>query len=146
MTLQFTGHLLSITAAIVAAMPALAQNDAPVNVADFKQPVKLACVGDSIIRGVGAKVPWPTQLGQMPGDRWKVDNHGVSGATLMNSADRPYQKPRDFEKAVGSMRDGVVIMLGANDTKPHNRRHFESDFEKAYRGMIATFAGLESNP
>jgi lysophospholipase L1-like esterase len=139
-------RFIPIAATLVTAMPALAQNNAPVNVADFKHPVKLACVGDSITRGVGAKVPWPAQLGQMLGDRWKVNNHGVSGATLMNSGDRPYQKLGDFEKAVGSMPNVVVIMLGTNDTKPDNWKHFASDYEKDYRGMIAKFAGLESKP
>jgi lysophospholipase L1-like esterase len=40
----------------------------------------------------------------------------------------------------------VVIMLGTNDTKPHNWKHFESDYEKDYRGMIARFAGLGNKP
>lgn len=139
-------RFIPIAATLVTAMSALAQNNQPVDVANFKQPVKLACVGDSITRGVGAKVPWPAQLGQMLGDGWKVSNHGVSGATLMNSGDRPYQKLGDFEKAVGSMPDVVVIMLGTNDTKPHNWKHFASDYEKDYREMIAKFAGLENKP
>jgi lysophospholipase L1-like esterase len=146
MKFRLTNPLLAITAAIVIAMPAPAQNNRPIDVADFKQPVKLACVGDSITRGVGAKISWPDQIAAMLGDRWKVENFGVSGATLMSSGDKPYQKLEAFNSAIHSAPDVVVIMLGTNDTKPQNWKHFASDYEKDYRGMIAKFAGLENKP
>ena len=62
------------------------QNMAPVDVTKFKRPVKLACVGDSITQGVGAKrgQSWPDQLRAMLGDQWEVKNFGLSGTTLIN--------------------------------------------------------------
>lgn len=146
MSPRFTSQLFAITAAIVTAMPALAQNNAPIDVAAYKLPVKLACVGDSITRGVGAKVSWPEQMGAMLGDRWKIGNFGVSGATLMSNGDNPYLKLGDFNKALDFAPDVVVIMLGTNDTKPQNWKHFASDYEKDYREMIAKFAALENKP
>jgi lysophospholipase L1-like esterase len=146
MTHRFTKRLFAITAAIATAMPALAQNNAPVDVAAFNQPVKLACVGDSITKGFGTKRSWPDQIGEMLGNRWVVQNFGVNGATLMNSGDKPYQTLGAFTSAVGFAPDVVVIMLGTNDTKPHNWKNFASDYEKDYRDLIGKFARLESKP
>jgi len=146
MTHRFTNQLLAFTTAIVTAMPALAQNNTPIDVAAFKQPVKLACVGDSITKGFGTKRSWPDQIGEMLGDRWSVKNFGVNGATLMNSGDKPYQTLGAFTSAIGFAPDVVVIMLGTNDTKPHNWKNFASDYEKDYRDIIEKFAKLESKP
>jgi lysophospholipase L1-like esterase len=46
-------------------------------------------VGDSITRGVGAKISWPDQIAAMLGDRWKVENKvhpNTEGATLIAEA------------------------------------------------------------
>lgn len=146
MTQRFTNQLFAITAAIVTAMPAPAKNNAPIDVAAYKQPVKLACVGDSITNGFGTRRSWPDQIGAMLGDRWLVKNFGVNGATLMNSGDKPYQTLGAFTSAIGFAPDVVVVMLGTNDTKPHNWKHFESDYEKDYRSIVEKFAKLESKP
>ena len=136
----------AVAAAILSISPVGAQNREPVEVTKFDRPVKLACVGDSITRGVGAKQPWPDQLREMLGDRWEVKNFGVSGATLMNRGDKPYQKLKAFQAALDYAPDVVVLALGTNDTKPHNWKHFETDYEKDLRDLVGDFAGLESKP
>jgi lysophospholipase L1-like esterase len=125
-----------------------AQNNDPVDVAKFDRPVKVACVGDSITQGVGAKrgMSWPSQLGKMLGEKWEVMNFGLSATTLMNSGNKPYQKCGKFKGAMESSPDVVVIMLGTNDTKPNNWKHFEKDYEKDYRDLVNDFAQLESKP
>ena len=125
-----------------------AQNTSPVDPAKFDRPVKVACVGDSITQGVGAKrgKSWPSQLQQMLGDKWKVENFGLSGTTLMNSGNKPYQKSPHFKRAKASAADVVVIMLGTNDTKPNNWKHFEKDYEKDYRDLISHFSSQPGKP
>lgn len=145
MTHRSTTQLISI-AVFLTGFPVLAQNNAPIDAAAFKEPVKVACVGDSITKGFGTKRSWPDQIGEMLGDRWIVKNFGVNGATLMNSGDKPYQTLGAFNSAIGFSPDVVVIMLGTNDTKPHNWEHFGNDYEKDYRDIIGKFAKLESKP
>jgi lysophospholipase L1-like esterase len=82
----------------------------------------------------------------MLGDQWKVENFGLSGTTLMNSGNKPYQKTKHFKRALASKADVVVIMLGTNDTKPENWKHFKTDFEKDYRDLIADFQKMASKP
>jgi acyl-CoA thioesterase I len=141
---------LSGMAAAVCAMPVLvaAQNHAPIKVDQYAAPVKLACVGDSITQGVGAGggQSWPDQLGRMLGEKWTVRNFGVSGTTLMNSGDNPYQKQGAFTNAKALNPDVVVIALGTNDTKPQNMRNFAKDFEADYKDLIKQFADLPSKP
>jgi len=108
----------------------------------------LACVGDSITQGVGAKQgqSWPQQAQKFLGEKWVVKNFGRSGTTLMKSGDSPYQKCPQFKAALASNPDIVVIMLGTNDTKPQNWKNFEADYEKDYRDLISHFSQLGSKP
>jgi lysophospholipase L1-like esterase len=124
-----------------------AADSTPVDVAAYKAPIKLACVGDSITQGVGAAggKSWPDQIQAMLGAKWEVRNFGVSGSTLLNSGDKPYQKEGAFKKALEFTPDVVVIMLGTNDTKPQNWKHHDQ-FTVDYQDMIGKFAALPSKP
>lgn len=111
-------------------------------------PVKVACVGDSITKGfgTGSGNSWPEQLGRMLGKDWEVRNFGVSGTTLMNSGDKPYQKQAAFGNAKAFNPDVVVIMLGTNDTKPDNWKKFQADFEADLTDMAKQFLALSGKP
>lgn len=115
-----------------------------------KEPKRqvLACVGDSITQGVGAErgQSWPAQAQKILGKKWRVQNFGLSGTTLMNSGNKPYQKSQQFKDALSSNPDVVVIMLGTNDTKPANWRHSAKDYEADYRDLISDFQKLASKP
>lgn len=113
-----------------------------------KEATVLACVGDSITQGVGAKrgQSWPAQAQKTLGESWKVKNFGLSGTTLMNSGNKPYQKSKHFQNALDSEPDIVVIMLGTNDTKPVNWKNSKRDYEADYRDLIADFQKLGSKP
>jgi len=119
----------------------------PVDVGSFTEPVRVACVGDSITAGVGASKgnAYPAQLGRMLGPKWVVQNFGVSGATLLNHGDKPYQKQAAFKKALASQPNVVVIKLGTNDTKPQNWK-FKEEFIADYKDLIGQFARLPSQP
>ncbi|HYG24991.1 MAG TPA: GDSL-type esterase/lipase family protein [Verrucomicrobiae bacterium] len=109
---------------------------------------RVACIGDSITFGVGVKDlkadAYPAQLARMLGDRWEVKNYGVSGATMMNKGDRPYQQRAEYKAALASKPDVVVIALGTNDSKPQNFEKNPDDFLPSYRAMVNSFR--ETNP
>lgn len=115
--------------------------------AAWAAPIRVACVGDSITAGVGASKgnAYPAQLGRMLGETYDVKNFGVSGSTLLNHGDRPYQKQRAFENAKAFNPDIVVIKLGTNDTKPQNWK-FKGEFVADYKDLIAQFRALPSKP
>ncbi len=112
--------------------------------------VRVACVGDSITLGSGTKVSrfdsYPAQLQRMlDPEKWLVQNFGVSGATLLNQGDRPYQKQRLFQDALNFRPDVVIIMLGTNDSKPQNWR-LKDQFTADYKNLIAKFKALPGKP
>lgn len=119
----------------------------PVKPADYKAPVNVACIGDSITQGVGAEKgqSYPSQLQAMLGDPWKVGNFGVSGRTLLKKGDHPYWNEKAYQNALASSPDVVVIMLGTNDTKPQNWK-FESEFVADYTELVKSFQALASKP
>ena len=144
---QITRLISAATLCLALPGVALAQISSPVKVANFKSPVKLACVGDSITQGVGAAggMSWPDQIGKLLGEKWNVKNFGVSGTTLLQSGDSPYQNQAAFKNAKEFAPDVVVILLGTNDTKPQNwknKEHFVAD----YTDLVNQFAKLPSKP
>jgi lysophospholipase L1-like esterase len=119
----------------------------PVDPANYKAPVKVACVGDSITQGSGAGpgMSYPSQLQALLGDQWKVGNFGVSGRTLLKNGDFPYWKEKKYQEALKFLPDVVIIMLGTNDTKPQNFKH-EKEFFDDYVELVNSFQGLASEP
>jgi acyl-CoA thioesterase I len=111
------------------------------------EPIKVACVGDSITQGSGAGPgkAYPSQLQEMLGDQWKVGNFGVSGRTLLKKGDFPYWKEKKYQEAMQFLPDVVIIMLGTNDTKPQNFEH-EKEFSDDYAELVNSFQGLASEP
>ena len=143
-------RFLRVMIAVSVVLPAAgwAQDNSPIDIGKYKEPIKLACVGDSITAGVGAGKgkSWPDQVRGMLGDKWNVKNFGVSATTLMNSGDRPYQKVGAFKAAKDFNPDVVVIVLGTNDTKPQNWKNFQKDFEADYKDMVKQFAETANKP
>jgi lysophospholipase L1-like esterase len=139
--------------AVVFAISALAQTpdvNAPIQVQRYQAPVRVACVGDSITAGSGTKVreleSYPAQLQRMLDEHtWLVGNFGVSGATLMNRGDKPYQKLPVFQDALKFDPDVVIVMLGTNDSKPQNW-HFKEQFVADYRDLLGRFKALPKVP
>jgi lysophospholipase L1-like esterase len=111
------------------------------------EPIKVACVGDSITQGVGAKPgqSYPSQLQALLGDGYKVGNFGVSGRTLLKQGDFPYWKENKYKAALAMEPAIVIIMLGTNDTKPQNWKH-EAEFAADYRELVKSFQSLKSKP
>ena len=138
---------ISLTAGLLAVANLFAAPMDPIKPGDYKAPVKVACIGDSITQGVGAAPgeSYPSQLQAMLGDKWVVGNFGVSGRTLLKKGDFPYWNEAKYQDALKSEPDVVIIMLGTNDTKPQNWK-FESEFVADYTELVKSFQALPSKP
>jgi len=113
----------------------------------YAAPIKVACVGDSITQGVGARSgqSYPAQLQALLGAGYEVGNFGVSGRTLLKKGDFPYWQEKKYQAALAMEPAIVIIMLGTNDTKPQNWKH-EAEFVADYRELVKSFQSLASRP
>lgn len=111
------------------------------------EPIKVACVGDSITAGYGVEKgkSYPSQLQALLGDGYVVGNFGVSGRTLLSKGDKPYINEKAYQEALAMKPDIVIIMLGTNDTKPQNWK-FQKEFEADYKALVESFKRLDSKP
>jgi acyl-CoA thioesterase I len=114
----------------------------PVDVAQYKDTIKVACVGDSITYGAGVEQRdrnnYPAVLGRMLGDKWEVRNFGVSGATMVRDGDRPYHKEKAYAAAIEYKPDVLIVKLGTNDSKPQNWKHADK-YPADYKQLIEDF-------
>src|ERR1700761_8232573 len=119
----------------------------PLQISAGPVPMRIACVGDSIVAGAFLPNPefdsYPGQLFRMLGDQWEVNNFGVSGATLLNAGDKPYQMEKAFTNALKYNPNIVIIGLGGNDSKPQNWK-FKELFVEDYKNLIKKFKALPS--
>ena len=110
---------------------------------------KVACIGDSITYGytILSRVAhcYPTQLGQLLGAGFHVENFGVTGSTAQSDSIDAYTRTSAFLKSVAYQPDIAVVMLGTNDSARHNW-HGEEAFIRQYRALIQTYLDLDSKP
>jgi len=118
----------------------------PINPASFTEPVRIACVGDSITYGAGTDGnSYPKQLQELLGNQWEVGNFGVSGRTLLRKGDHPYWNEQAYRDAIDFKPNVVIIKLGTNDTKPQNIVH-QGEFIDDFRDLVKSFLELQSKP
>jgi lysophospholipase L1-like esterase len=114
------------------------------------EPVRIACVGDSITAGYGLDHPghdaWPAVLGRLLGPDYVMGNFGVSGATLLKAGDKPYWREPALAQADAFAPGIVVIKLGTNDSKPHNWSAHGEAFAADAAALIEHFARLPGKP
>ncbi len=142
-----------IAALVIFSLPTLSctsyDRGKPIRVEDYRETIRIACIGDSITYGASIKNRikdcYPAQLGRMLGEKWQVRNFGVSGATLLKNGDLPYWNQQAFKDALAYNPNVVIIKLGTNDTKPQNWK-YKDRFAADYSDMIDRFAELPSNP
>ncbi|HRO70681.1 MAG TPA: GDSL-type esterase/lipase family protein, partial [Chitinophagaceae bacterium] len=113
-----------------------------------QDPIRVACVGNSVTFGAGLKDPslesYPAQLQKLLGDRFVVSNFGVSGTTLLQSGHRPYTKTQAFRDALAYNAEVTIIHLGLNDTDPRNWPNYRDKFAADYAWLIDTLR--KTNP
>ena len=82
------------------------------------EPIRVACLGDSITAGAKVKAAtesYPAQLQQMLGAGFVVKNFGTGGATLWHGG-----KPNAFQQlpdATAFAPQLAIVMFGINDTR-----------------------------
>jgi lysophospholipase L1-like esterase len=104
-------------------------------------PIRIACVGDSITEVSG----YPSVLQSLLGDNYTVGNFGVSGSTVSLNSWKPYMDQPEFQSAEAFKPDIVVIMLGTNDDLIGLHQYDES-FENDYAKLVTSFQQLQSKP
>ena len=113
-----------------------------------RQPIRVACIGNSVTYGYGHSNPsvtsYPTRLGEMLGNDYEVRNFGHSGATLLNHGHRPYTQQQAYRDAIAFAPDKAIIHLGLNDTDPRNWPNYRDEFIPDYLALIETLR--EANP
>ena len=83
---------------------------------------RIVAVGDSITWGCEASDPdtksWPARLMSMLNDtnKYEVVNLGLSGRTMMKDGNMPYWNEKEYQTALNSNADIVILMLGTNDS------------------------------
>lgn len=106
------------------------------------EPIRVACIGNSVTYGYGHKDPaatsYPTRLEEMLGANYEVRNFGHSGATLLNHGHRPYTKQQAYRDAIAFVPDKAIIHLGLNDTDPRNWPNYRDEFIPDYLDLIDT--------
>ena len=64
--------------------------------ATAENPIRVACVGDSITYGFGIsdreRDSYPAQLQRDLGEAWQVRNFGSNGATALERGTKPYSR------------------------------------------------------
>ncbi|RDC57917.1 sialate O-acetylesterase [Pedobacter chinensis] len=111
------------------------------------QPLKIACIGNSVTFGYGLTNPsqsYPSVLQNLLGEKYVVRNFGFSGATLLKNGHNPYYKTKAFSEALNFTPDIAIIDLGLNDTDPRNWPNYRDDFEADYAWLIDSFK--KNNP
>lgn len=118
--------------------------------------IKVACVGDSIT--YGANLPdrttqsYPVRLQEALGDRYEVENFGVSAYCVLKNSKRPYWEREEYQASLDFKADIVIIMLGTNDIKTENWEAVERNnyvagkdfFVSDYCDLIASYK--QANP
>ncbi len=128
---------------------AVLRSDTPIDVSNYAETIRVACVGNSITYGAGIENReennYPVQLGRLLGEKWETRNFGVNGATMLKKGDKPYWGLDAFKDALTYNPHVVIIKLGTNDTKPRNWR-YSDEYVADYLEMIKRFENLPSEP
>lgn len=104
------------------------------------EPVRVACIGNSVTYGTGLDNPeqdsYPSVLQRLLGPSFTVGRFGKPGATLLNKGFRPYMRQQEFHDALAFRPDIAVIHLGLNDTDPRAWPAYRDDFVRDYLSLI----------
>ena len=116
---------------------------------DAEPSIRIAWVGDSITQGYGLanadKVSPPGVLRNLLVGRASVKNFGMSGTTLLKKGDNSYWLREPFKQAKKCQPNVVIIMLGANDSKPQNWVHSD-EIAADMAALVSEFKTLPSHP
>ncbi len=111
--------------------------------------IKVALVGDSVTYGHSVKNwiknSYPALLSDMLGEDYCVKSYGVSGSTVQNDGDQPYNITKAYSWSYDYESDILVLMMGSNDSKPENWQGTEK-FKAEYLNLIDYYNNREKAP
>lgn len=111
--------------------------------------IKVACVGDSVTYGHGVslwhKNNYPAVLQNLLGDKYNVQNFGVSLSTVQSTGDYPYIKTHSYAPSIEYNADILIFMLGSNDSKPYNWTDSET-FKQHYLNLLDSYTVGDHSP
>lgn len=116
------------------------------------EPVRVACVGDSITAGTVLKdrerTSYPSLLAGLLGGGYEVRNFGHSGATVTSSGQGalPFVAQPEHAAALAWDPGIVVVMLGTNDTKTAVFDAGVTTFRERYQELLDAFLSLPVPP
>lgn len=112
-----------------------------------KEPVRVACIGNSITYGLRVddreNNAYPFKLQKMLGPDYEVRNFGNSGATLLRHGHKPYNTLPEYTEALDFKPNVAVIHLGINDTDPRNWPNYSDEFVGDYLRLIDTLRSVQ---
>ena len=119
--------------------------------------IDVTAIGDSITYGayMDNKLTdsWPGQMQTYLGDRYSVDNFGVSGATVTsvpNYESRQFKTHSNYTASLADGGDVVIIAFGINDadaaTPTVDNWSSNKQFIKDYVELIDSYKALETKP
>lgn len=108
--------------------------------------IKIACVGDSTTYGHGIK-NWPKNnypavMQTLLGEKYHVNNYGVSSFAVQEDADRSYRTLPHYQESLAYDADYVVFMMGSNDSKPENWKGADV-FKEDLLSLLDTYGDAE---
>jgi alpha-L-fucosidase 2 len=141
----------SWAAVLVLLFSTVCRADTPTTAPATTEPVRVACVGDSVTEGFTIDHPekngYPADLNKILGKDYVIKNFGAGGTTCLLKGDHPfvsdgrhfYEKSADFKPNI------VVLMLGANDSKAVNFSHKE-EFAHDLAQLVDHFLAIDPKP
>lgn len=123
-----------------------------------EKSIKIACVGDSLTEGIGAKGwqdgdfsgAYPQQLGLILGDDFEVGNFGKGSSFVWNKSGRDktlwYPNTAAYSKSNKFNADYVIIMLGTNDARVTKSLADADSFKMEFCKIVEHYLDLPSKP
>jgi acyl-CoA thioesterase I len=106
------------------------------------EPIRVACVGDSLTRGTEYTLfLW----GHLGSTNYLLSDFGVGGTTVSNNSEKPYTNQSAFLLAQNYQPNIVIIMLGTNDAC-EGVNETTTSFAADYKALIAAFQALPTKP
>jgi lysophospholipase L1-like esterase len=117
-----------------------------------QQPIRVACVGDSITFGYALpeatrpQSSYPGMLARRLGGGFIVKNFGHTGCTLMNlDWLPPLIKTGEYKSSLAFKPDIVILMGGTNDGHPRNWAHM-TQFERDLKQITHSYLTMPQHP
>ncbi len=107
--------------------------------ANENEPIRVACVGDSLTRGT----EYTLFLWEQLGSDYIISDFGVGGTTVSAASEKPYMNESAFKLAQNFQPSVVIIMLGTNDAGINET---QEAFIADYTTLIASFQSLKTSP